>query len=233
MVEAPRSAYRTSIVIARTSLGIALPAVLLAGTLGLRSAHADIYTWVDASGTINVSNLAPPDGARVTNIVRSPPPSTTAREDAAREAARRAEVQALTERVQQLENQVEVSSVSGPPPDYRPTPAPPPIQYVVNVAPPPVQYAAVNTSPPPAYGGCDPSWISCSGLWWAYPSIVIVRAPNVRQPIHPVRGGHNFAVRQPMPHSLVQPLAQPLVQPLVQQPALRQPMHTPSGIRKG
>ena len=35
----------------------------LAAASGL--ACADVYTWTDAKGVLNVSNLAPPDGARV------------------------------------------------------------------------------------------------------------------------------------------------------------------------
>jgi len=73
-------------------LRASLPAIL-AGTFGPQLAHADIYTWVDASGAINVSNLAPPDGVRVTNILRASAPATATRDDAARNAARQAEVQ--------------------------------------------------------------------------------------------------------------------------------------------
>ena len=83
-------------------LRAALP-VVLAGTFGLQPAHADLYTWVDASGGVNVSNLAPPEGVRITNVI---PASPTATHDA-REAARDAEVQALTKRVRQLEDEVE------------------------------------------------------------------------------------------------------------------------------
>ena len=79
----------------------ALPAVL-AGMVGLQPAQADVYTWVDASGGVNVSNLAPPAGVRVTNVIAASTPKTT--NDDAREAARDAEVQALKERVRQLED---------------------------------------------------------------------------------------------------------------------------------
>ena len=82
-------------------LRVTLPA-LLAGTFGLEPAHADLYTWVDASGGVNVSNLAPPEGVRITNVI---PASPTATHDA-REAVRDAEVQALTKRVRQLEDEV-------------------------------------------------------------------------------------------------------------------------------
>jgi hypothetical protein len=85
-------------------LRAALP-VVLAGTFGLQPAHADLYTWVDATGGVNVSNLAPPVGVRVTNVIPAGPPKTTTRDDA-REAVRDAEVQALTKRVRQLEDEV-------------------------------------------------------------------------------------------------------------------------------
>src|ERR1700681_4785041 len=85
-------------------LRAALP-VVLAATFGLQPAHADLYTWVDASGGVNVSNLAPPAGVRVTNVIPASPPKTTTYDDA-REAVRDAEVQALTKRIRQLEDQV-------------------------------------------------------------------------------------------------------------------------------
>ena len=86
-------------------LRAALP-VVLAGTFGLQPAHADLYTWVDASGEVNVSNLAPPEGVRITNVVIASSQKTTTRDDDAREVARDAEVQALTKRVRQLEDEV-------------------------------------------------------------------------------------------------------------------------------
>ena len=85
-------------------LRAALPAVL-AGIFWLPPAYADLYTWVDASGGVNVSNLAPPEGVRITNVIPASPPKITTRDDA-REAVRDAEVQALTKRVRQLEDQV-------------------------------------------------------------------------------------------------------------------------------
>src|SRR5258708_7956466 len=84
-----------------------LPAVL-AGTFGLQPAHADLYTWVDASGGVNVSNLDPPKGVRITNVILASAPKTATRDDDAREAARDAEVRALAKRVRQLEEQVEL-----------------------------------------------------------------------------------------------------------------------------
>src|SRR6185295_6160330 len=47
---------------------------------------------------------SPPDGVRVISVARTAPEAAGARENAAREAARRAETQALEERVRQLES---------------------------------------------------------------------------------------------------------------------------------
>ena len=87
---------------------------ILAGTFGLQPAYADIYTWVDASGVVNVSNLAPPENVRVTNVIHASAPKITTRDDANRDAARHAEVQALTERVRQLENEVALARSKAP-----------------------------------------------------------------------------------------------------------------------
>jgi len=177
-------------------LRVCLPAIL-ACTFGLQLAHADIYTWVDASGSINVSNLAPPDGVRVSSVMHESAPAIAARAEAAREAARQAEVQALAERVRQLED-IELAKSQAPrPADYRAIPPPPAvIQYVV--VPPPAPYA-VNPAPP-ANTGCDPGWIDC-GLWGFpgfYPtSVLVLRARNFRH-FHPGRGGHQIAVQPPM-----------------------------------
>ena len=168
-------------------LGAAWPAVL-ACSLGLQPACADIYTWVDASGTVNISNLSPPEGARVTNVTHEAPQKTATRDDAAREAVRQAELQALSDRVRQLENEVEVGR--------RPVPTPQ-VVYVPVTASAPVQYQAEVT--PPASGGCDPSWASCWG-WWSsgfYPaSVIVVRAPNFHR-FPPGDPGHRFPPGHP------------------------------------
>jgi len=103
---------------ARGVLGIA-SAVMF--SLAASLAHAEIYTWVDASGVTNVSNLPPPDGVKVTKVQRSLPPEILAREDAARDAARQAEAQAFAARAR-----LEDEARQMPPPDYRPPMLPPP-----------------------------------------------------------------------------------------------------------
>ena len=171
--------------------------LVLAGTFGLPLAHADIYTWVDASGTMNVSNVAPPDGVRVASVTHSSAPAIAARAEAAREAARQAEVQALAERVRQLEDEADLGRRQAPPQvEYRALAPPPVIQYVV--MPPSPQYAVNPASPP--YTGCDSAYIEC-GLWGIpgiYPtSVVVLRAPNFRR-FHHGAGSHQFAAQPPM-----------------------------------
>ena len=56
--------------------------------LGVELAHADIYTWVDPTGRVNVSNLPPPEGVRVTSVTLEIPQKVAVRTDAARDAAR-------------------------------------------------------------------------------------------------------------------------------------------------
>jgi hypothetical protein len=175
-----------------------LPA-LVAGTLGLQLAYADIYTWADASGSVNVSNLAPPKGARVINVTHTSA-ADMARENAARDAARRAETQALEERVRQLEADAELTKRQPPPQVVYPMiPAPPSMQHRYEPTPPPVQYT-VYSSPPAYTMGCDPGWMDC-GLGW-FPTfystgVVFVRAPTFRRfASFPVR--HHFGARQPM-----------------------------------
>ena len=114
----------------------AVLSVLVAGTLGLQLAHADIYTWADASGSVNVSNLEPPQGARVISVTHTSP-ADAARENAARDAARRAETLALEERVRQLESEAEARRQAPPPVVYAP---PPPAPYWTQPAPTAVQY---------------------------------------------------------------------------------------------
>jgi hypothetical protein len=174
--------------------------LVFACTLLPQLARADIYTWTDASGRINVSNLAPPQGARVTNVVHERSPAASAPlSDAARNAARDAEVQALEERVRELQDGVERARRQAPAPmDYRPIPEPPAARYGVAFAPPVVQYA--DAAAPAANPGCDATWVGC-GPWWGpgiYPaSVVVLRTPSFHR-FHPARGGHRMVARHPL-----------------------------------
>jgi len=65
--------------------------------LSAGAAQADIYTWTDKNGVVNVSNLPPPEGVRPTRVTHEAP-KDPAREAAAREAAHLAELRALVAR---------------------------------------------------------------------------------------------------------------------------------------
>jgi hypothetical protein len=184
-------------------LTISLPVVFAGVAVMHAPVHADVYTWVDKSGSINVSNIAPPDGVQVTSVVHANPEANAAREAAAREVARQAEVQALADRVRQLEGEVRFASMqappSMPPAQYWPAPqmAPPVVQYVADPAPP-TQYASY-ASPWSGYG-CDGLQYDC-GLWGVpavyVPSVIVVRAPGFRHPpFHDGRPG----IMHPDPH---------------------------------
>lgn len=170
-------------------LSAALPLVL-ACMLAPQTARADIYTWVDKAGSINVSNLTPPDGVHVTNVQHEIPVKAAAPRDTVAVTTRDAEVQALDERIRELEYEVELARHPAPPPaQYYAPPAPPVVQYVVNVSP-----------PEPASNGCDPSWYGC-GAWWAsgfYPaSFFVLSAPTFRRPA-PIHGGPHIAMQGPV-----------------------------------
>jgi endonuclease/exonuclease/phosphatase (EEP) superfamily protein YafD len=96
-------------------LSAVLPAVV-AGTLGLQPAHADIYTWIDATGGVSASNLDPPDGVRVINVIHGSAPNSQVRDEVVRDAARDAELQTLTERVRQIEDEIEAARRQVPAP---------------------------------------------------------------------------------------------------------------------
>lgn len=162
--------------------------------LALPLARADIYTWVDASGTVNVSNLDPPAGVRVTNVIHASAQKTPQRDDAVREA----EVQALAERVRLLEDEL-VMARRPPAPvvEYRPPPAP--IPYAFDAVAAPAQYS-FGPSQPPMTTACDASWMNC-GPWAApavYPAgVVVLFATNARH-FHPFRPGGHLASRPSM-----------------------------------
>ena len=187
---------------------IALPFVL-ASTAGVRVAQADIYTWTDASGRVNVSNLAPPEGARVSHVVHETRPPVAAVSDSAREAARQAELRALSERVQQLEGEANAARAAVPPdlmyPRVAAPPPPPSVQYNVTVLPSPPQYNAEVA--PQNYPTCDVAWSGCLP-WWAanfYPApVVVYRTPNFRRGQafhgdHPFHGQHRVTATSPTP----------------------------------
>jgi len=166
-------------------------------------AYADIYTWIDDKGRVNISNLEPPEGARVTSVLRENKAliaaNAVAREAArekAKEALRDAEVQALAERVRQLQAEVDVAK--RPPPAPVAVAAPAYVPYTGEFAPPPVQYNIINASPvmgSSGGGGCYSGWPDCQFGWYSgyypgfYPvSVVVPKDRHFRRdhlPAHP------------------------------------------------
>lgn len=125
---------------------------VLACPVGPQLPHADVYTWVDTSGAINVSNRAPPEGVRVTRVVNESAPQIAAYAHAARNAAHHADLQVLSERIRQLGIEAQFTARQAPPQiQYAAIPAPPVVQYVVEPA-------------PSVSAGCDSAWTSC-GSW--------------------------------------------------------------------
>lgn len=164
-------------------------AAILAGALGMPLAHADVYTWTDASGRLNVSNIAPPEGVRVSRVVHEDP-SRVQPAAPPRDTARDAEMQALTDRVAELQDEVDRAQRQPPAPvvAYRAVAAAPPVQVTVNVVPPPpaTGYAASPAYPP----GCDPTVFGCPVF--GYPlGVVVLKAPRFHRfdrfdRLHPV-----------------------------------------------
>jgi len=172
-------------------------AALLAGVCALTSAHADIYTWTDDKGRVNISNLEPPEGVRVTSVLRESKAMKEANEAARqaarereKEALREAEVRALAERVRQLQAEVEVAKR---PPPVAVAQAPQFFSYSGEWATPTVQYNVVNVSPIQdgvvgANGaGCYSGWPDCQFGWYPgyypayYPANVFPRDRHLRR----------------------------------------------------
>jgi hypothetical protein len=175
-------------------------ALLAVAAAMLQLAHADIYTWADASGRVNVSNISPPEGVRVISVSHVSPEAAAARDNAAREAARRADTLALEARVRQLEEEAELARrPPAPQVVYPPIPGPPPMPYRFDIAPP-VQYGVYSA--PPAYtgtAGCDVSWMDCGFGWYPniyQPSVVFLRGRGFRR--FTLAPAHHFAARQPV-----------------------------------
>lgn len=129
-----------------------------------RPAEAEIYTWVDAQGRLNVGNLAPPNDARVTRVVRETPSNPY--NDAARAAAQAAEVEALAQRVDQLQAQLHAAART----------APPLPQVVVVQAPAPAPYVVESPAPPMYAQDCANGWGGCNAWWgsafWPFATFV-------------------------------------------------------------
>ena len=172
-----------------------------AGVLACAMARADIYTWFDASGNLNLSNQPPPAGVRVTSVYREDP-AARAHAEAARAASAREELRTLNARVAELERALEKAKEE---PARQPEPAP--LAYAP-APPPPAAYASAMAqtivaqpvpSYPPFVPGYDCAWVGCfsPGAFGFYPSgVVVVNAPGT---------GHAHSPRRPEPVRNPQP----------------------------
>ncbi|MEO7498704.1 MAG: DUF4124 domain-containing protein [Casimicrobiaceae bacterium] len=155
-------------------------AAALALFAGPAHVRAEIYTWVDAQGRLNVGNLPPPDGARVTRVAREAPPNPY--NAAAHEAARKAEVDALAQQVDRLQNELQLAARQ---------PAPPP-QFVVVPVAAPIPYF-VETPAPAQSTDCGAGWY-CYGGWNGgvapFVSYVYAPSPRYRNPLAGSGQGH-------------------------------------------
>jgi len=84
------------------------------GWLASSAAFSDIYTWVDGSGSVTISNLTPPAGVRMTSVTHESA-ATIAPAEALRKSAQENEVRALAERVAQLERAAAEARAAPPP----------------------------------------------------------------------------------------------------------------------
>jgi hypothetical protein len=189
--------------------------MVLAGVMGsalcVSGARADIYTWTDAGGRVNISNLEPPEGVRVTSVLReTPKPVATQQLSVA--STPQPDVQALAERVRQLEWEAELAKRQPPPPTVIYVAAPPQ-QPVVQY---PVQYPYVPEPAPAGYGygygyGCDPSRIGCGFSWpsFGYPvGVVVLTTPRLHRS-GAFHGKHRAAFPQPIRSPSLRPPGPP------------------------
>lgn len=159
--------------------------------IGLGAARADIYTWTDESGKVNVSNLTPPEGASIAKIVHEtarpvPPPAAPPEGSPVP-----IEVQTLALRVRQLEYEVELAKRQPPPPAIDYAAYSPPMQY----ASPPMDYS-VDAGPQTNYG-CDQAWNGCFGTWgFGYPATVVVLGSSGFRRPGPIRRPHPYGMQK-------------------------------------
>ena len=127
------------------------------GALAPAVASAEIYGWVDPSGDVTYSNLPPPKNARVFDVIKeTPPPSPEAQ--AAAEAAHRSQMDALNDKVHQLEREMQMQRQLAAAPPY-----PPPGPYSSGSSGYGPSYTGAYA--PPDYGvGCDSDYYDCN-LW--------------------------------------------------------------------
>jgi hypothetical protein len=158
-----------------------------AAALATQAAYADIFTWTDPSGRLNISNVEPPKDAQARRIVQEAAPRAATKPDP---PAQPSEVEALKERVADLESEIDrARQASATPP-----PAPVVVVAPVVVAPPPQPAApAVAYAPPPDVAPCDPLMFGCPAF--GYPvNVVVVRTPRFHRFRHAGRANRRAPV---------------------------------------
>jgi hypothetical protein len=135
--------------------GLAVVLALLASA----AAQAEILGWVDAAGNVTYSNLPPPKDARVIDQIKEVP--VDAQAQAAAATLHQSQMQALNDRVRDLERQLNQSQHAAP--------------------------SVVYAPPPPAAGaGCDSQYYDCAS--WDGPIYTTVGLPYLRPGRHHPEG---------------------------------------------
>jgi len=139
----------------------------LAGALALLAgapAQAEILGWVDAAGNVTYSNMPPPKDARVIDQIEEEPvdPQALARAQAAAAALHASQLQALNDRVRELEQQLKQNQRAAAPVIY---PVAPPVPPGIN---------------------CDSQYYDCGA--WDGPVYYTIGLPFVLPPRHHPEG---------------------------------------------
>jgi hypothetical protein len=149
------------------------------GTLVPSLAGAEIYGWVDPSGDVTYSNLPPPKNARVIEVIPEEPPlpaAAVAQAKASADAAHQSQLQALNDRIRQLEREIQQ----------------------VQRQPPPMPYPVASA---PTGSGCDSELYDCDT--WAGPVYYTI---GTLEPWRiPHQNGHLHGFRHDGPHHVPHP----------------------------
>jgi hypothetical protein len=130
----------------------ALITALLAAAFSTVTSAQQIYGWTDSNGVVTYSNLPPPKGVKVTDII----PDTPLSPQAVQDAARRSEISALNDRIRLLEFEQARSK-----------------REVVDYPPEPAQLLSA---------GCSPDANNdCNSQWGPYYSVGFLYGSGVRR----------------------------------------------------
>jgi Domain of unknown function (DUF4124) len=171
-------------------------------------ARADIYTWTDAEGRLNVSNLEPPAGVKVTKVEPSAPAKPPPSPEAVHAKAQADAISALSDQVAALKDQLATeddlggqgaghasararrASLWGPAAYADNGGFAQAATYAAPIYVTPMQtWVETNyTTPVASAGGCDPSWLGCS---FGTSGVVVLNASDGN-------GGHGHP-QPPMP----------------------------------